>query len=110
MPHFDINYIIFNEGKKSHVISFPINIYYLFTIKLNTSIASEFLLCGCNTFTSINILRNCAFVIPCSNFVYSITLINLILSFYVMNCIRPLPSKNSCSRKIPGIPSFQTKL
>ena len=64
MPHFDINYIIFNEGKKSHVISFPINIYYLFTIKLNTSIASEFLLCGCNTFTSINILRNCAFVIP----------------------------------------------
>ena len=64
MPHFNINYIIFNEGKKSHVISFPINIYYLFTIKLNTSIASEFLLCGCNTFTSINILRNCAFVIP----------------------------------------------
>ena len=64
MPHFDINYIIFNEGKKSHAISFPINIYYLFTIKLNTSIASEFLLCGCNTFTSINILRNCAFVIP----------------------------------------------
>ena len=64
MPHFDINYIISNEGKKSHMISFPINIYYLFTIKLNTSIASKFLLCGCNTFTSINILRNCAFVIP----------------------------------------------